>query len=209
MRSAIVVGATGLVGSELIKLLCESEEYVSITAITRRKLDYEHPKLVVKVRSFDLLEEKDIDFAHEIFCCLGTTLKKAKTRDEFEKVDVEYPLHIASLAKKRGIMHFVFVSAKGANSKSLFYYNRVKGRVEEQLIALQLPRISIIRPSLKNSRPIHIEQVALAMKYIALYGKTSPVNYYSSSELAKIKMPEPIVEEEEEIVFNWDKLNRK
>ncbi len=77
MRSAIVVGATGLVGSILVKLLCESEEYVSVTAITRRPLDFKHPKLVVKVRSFDLLEEKDIDFAHEIFCCLGTTMKES------------------------------------------------------------------------------------------------------------------------------------
>lgn len=238
MRSAIVVGATGLVGSILVKLLCESEEYVSVTAITRRPLDFKHPKLVVKVRSFDLLEEKDIDFAHEIFCCLGTTMKKAKTKEQFEKVDVEYPLHIASLAKKRGIMHFIFISAAGANSKSLFYYNRVKGKVEEELTSLRLPQLSIIRPSLlvgnrtefrlkervgglllkilkpiligplKNSRPIHAEQVALAMKYIALYGKTAPVNTYYSSDLAKMKMPEAIEEEEEEIVFNWDKLNK-
>lgn len=198
MRSAIVVGATGLVGSTLVKLLCESEEYVSVTAIARRKLEYEHSKLTVKIRSFDQLEEKDIDFAHEIFCCLGTTIKKAGSREEFEKVDVSYPLHIASIAKKAGIMHFILISAMGANEHSAIYYNRVKGKLEKELMALELPQLSIVRPSLlvgerdefrfaekmgewmlkilnplligpmKKYRSIEATQVALAMKVIAL-----------------------------------------
>jgi uncharacterized protein YbjT (DUF2867 family) len=219
MRSAIVVGATGLVGSTLIKLLCESEEYVSVTAIARRKLDYEHPKLTVKIRSFDQLEEKDIDFAHEVFCCLGTTIKKAGSREEFEKVDVSYPLHIASLAKKCGIMHFVLISAMGANEHSVIYYNRVKGKLEQELIALELPQLSIVRPSLlvgdrnefrfgekmgewilkilnpllvgpmKKYRSIEATQVALAMKVIALHSKKSSVSIYEADELATMHMP--------------------
>ncbi|MBM7609640.1 uncharacterized protein YbjT (DUF2867 family) [Lysinibacillus composti] len=221
MRSAIVVGATGLVGSALVKLLCESEEYIAVTAITRRKLDYEHPKLIVKICSFDQLEEAHIEFADELFCCLGTTIKKAGTREEFEKVDVEYPLRIASLAKKRGIAHAIVISAMSANETSLFYYNRVKGKLEKELIELQLPKLSIVRPSLlvgersefrfgekmgeallsvlnplligplKKYRSIQSNQVALAMLAIALYGKKSPVTIYASHELARIHMPEP------------------
>lgn len=225
MRSAIVVGATGLVGSALIKLLCESEEYVSVAAIARRKLDYEHPKLTVKVRSFDQLEENDIDFAHEIFCCLGTTIKKAGSREEFEKVDVSYPLQIASLAKKCGIMHFVIVSAMGAKENSAIYYNRVKGKLEQELMAMELPQLSIVRPSLlvgdrnefrfgekmgewilkilnpiligpvKKYRSIEATQVALAMMVIALHSKKSKVSIYEADELATMKMP---IKEKEE-----------
>lgn len=224
MRSAIVVGGTGLVGTALVKLLCDSEEYVSVTVLSRRKLDFEHPKLTVKVRSFDQLEEKDIDFAHEVFCCLGTTMKKAKTKEQFEKVDVEYPLHIASLAKKCGIMHFIIISAIGASEKSAFYYNKVKGKLERELIALELPQLSIVRPSLlvgdrkefrlgektgewllkglnpffigplKKYRPIEATQLALAMKIIALFGKKSPVTIYESQQLSTMKMPESKVE---------------
>lgn len=220
IRSAIVVGGTGLVGSSLVKLLCDSEEYVSVTVIARRKLEFEHPKLIVKIRSFNQLEEKDIEFAHEIYCCLGTTIKKAGSHEEFEKVDVEYPLQIASLAKKCGIMHFIIISAMGANDKSRVYYNRVKGKLEKELIALELQQVSIVRPSLlvgerdefrlgekvgewvlkvmnpmlvgplRKYRSIEAAQLALAMKVIALYGKKLPVMIYNSAQLAKLEMPE-------------------
>lgn len=220
MRSAIVVGGTGLVGSNLVKLLCESKQYVSVTVIARRQPAFEHPKLTVKLRSFDQIEEKDIEFAHEIYCCLGTTIKKAGSREEFEKVDVQYPLHIASLAKKCGIMHFIIISAMGANEKSRVYYNRVKGKLEKELIDLELPQLSIVRPSLlvgdrnefrfgekigewvlkilnpiligplKRYRSIEAAQLASAMKTIALYGEKSPVTIYNSAQLSNMKMPE-------------------
>lgn len=198
MRAAIVVGATGLTGTSLVKQLCENDEYVSVTVIARRELAFMHPKLEVKIRNFDTLEEKDIELAHELYCCLGTTIKKAGSREEFEKVDFEYPLTIASLAKKRGIPHILVITAMGANENSPFYYNRVKGKLEHDLMEIGLQRLSIIRPSLlvgereefrlgekvgeqvlkfvkpllvgplKRSRSIEASQVAKAMIVIAL-----------------------------------------
>jgi uncharacterized protein YbjT (DUF2867 family) len=198
MRAAIVVGATGLTGTSLVKQLCENDEYVSVTVIARRELAFTHPKLEIKIRNFDTLEEKDIELAHELYCCLGTTIKKAGSREEFEKVDFEYPLTIASLAKKRGIPHMLVITAMGANEKSPFYYNRVKGKLEHDLMEIGLQRLSIIRPSLlvgereefrlgekageqvlkfvkpllvgplKRSRSIEASQVAKAMIVIAL-----------------------------------------
>lgn len=238
LRSAIVVGATGLVGSSLIKQLCENDEYVSVTAISRRPLQYSHPKLTVKVCPFDEIEEKDIEFANDFFCCLGTTMKKAKTKEQFEMVDFHYPMNFASLAKKRGIEHFIVITAMGSKTNSLFYYNRVKGKLEEQIKNIGLNQISIVRPSLivghrdefrfgekigeivlkilnpiligplKKYRSIEASQIALAMIVIALYGKKSPFTIYKSNQLLDMKLPEP-VEEEEEITFNWDKFKEE
>lgn len=219
MRSAIVLGATGLTGSSLIEQLCENDEYVSVIVIARRELQYKHPKLEVKIRNFDTLEEKDIEFAHELYCCLGTTIKKAGAREAFEKVDFEYPLAIASLAKKQGVPHMLVITAMGANEQSRFYYNRVKGKLENALIELGLQRLSIIRPSLlvgpreefrlgekvgekllklanplligplKRSRAIEASQVAKAMIVIALHGKKQSVTIYPSQDLAKMDFP--------------------
>lgn len=237
-RSAIVVGATGLVGSSLIEQLCENDDYASVTAISRRPLQYKHPKLIVKVKSFDEIGEQDIDFANEFFCCIGTTMKKEKTREEFEKVDFHYPIVFASLAKKRGIEHFIVITAMGAKPNSLFYYNRVKGKLEEQLKSIGLKRVSIVRPSLlvgernefrfgekvgeillkilnpiligplRKYRSIEAKQVALAMIAIALGGKKVPFAVYPSNQLLDMKLPEPVIEEEE-ITFNWDKFKEE
>lgn len=227
MRVAIVVGATGLTGRELVKYLCENDEYISVTVIARRELQYQHPKLDVKIRSFDELEESDIEFAHELYCCLGTTMKNAGSKEAFERVDYHFPLHVASLAKKRGISHFLVISAMGAKEKSRFYYNQVKGKLEQDLMALDFPQLSIIRPSLligkrdefrfnekvgevflgllkpiligplKHLRAIEAKQVALAMVLIGLLGKQNKVAIYTSDKLAAMKTP--IVEEEKPI----------
>lgn len=219
MRSALIVGATGLVGSSLVKLLCESEEYAAVNVISRRPLDFTHPKLVVKLCEFDQIADKDIEFAHEVFCCLGTTMKKAGSKQQFEKVDFEYPLTIAAIAKNRGVGHFIVISAMGANEKALAYYSQVKGKLEAELIKMDFPRLSIVRPSLitgnrqefrlgemigdkvlkvlnpilvgplKKLHSIPATQIALAMKVIALHGKEQKVAIYLSDELLEMQMP--------------------
>ncbi|MGN7476966.1 oxidoreductase [Solibacillus silvestris] len=242
MRSALVVGATGLVGFALVKLLCDSDEYAAVNVISRRPLDFSHPKLVVKLREFDEIADDDIEFAHEVFCCLGTTMKKAGSRQQFEKVDFEYPLTIAALAKNRGIGHFIVISAMGANEKSLAYYSRVKGKLEAELIQMDFPQLSIVRPSLitgernefrfgetvgakalkainplligpmKKARSIPAQQIAMAMKVIAIHGKKQKLAVYLSDELMKMDMPAIEKEEpfaEEEIIFNWERLKEE
>lgn len=219
MRSAVVVGATGLVGSALVKQLCENPYYISVTTLTRRPFSFSHKKLENRVVDFDVLQERDFGNAEDVFCCLGTTRKKAGSREEFEKVDVEYPLRVAQIAKKLGANHFVVISAMGANEKSPAYYNRVKGKLEKELIEIGMPKLSIVRPSLlvgqrdefrfgekvgegilkvvnplfvgplKKYRSIEASQVAESMIWIGLYGGEAAVSIYESSDLAKMKLP--------------------
>lgn len=138
-----------MVGSALLEQLLQHPNYQQIRSISRRPLNQSHPKLVQKVIDFDRLHELHNVFAvDEVFCCLGTTMKKAKSKKNFRKVDHEFPIQAAKLAKEAGVKQFLIVTAMGANKRSLFFYNRVKGEVEEALHGIQLPSIHIFRPSL-------------------------------------------------------------
>lgn len=216
-RSAIVIGATGLTGSHLVKWLCESEAYIAVHVIARKALSYEHPKLDVLVKDFDTIEENDLEVAHDFFCCLGTTIKTAGSKEAFEKVDLTYPVQLACMAKNKGVSHFLVISAMGANPNSTVYYNRVKGEMEKQLIDLKLKKLSIFRPSLltgdrkefrlgerigesvmqivnpllvgplKKYRSIESQQVAFAMMQKAILGNNKSVSIYQSDEIAAVK----------------------
>jgi uncharacterized protein YbjT (DUF2867 family) len=148
-KSALVLGATGLIGKELVKILNESNQYEKIKLVVRRPIDIESK----------ICEEHIVDFNHldtypelfkvsDVFCCLGTTIKVAKTKEAFRKVDYDYPVEAAKLAKENGVQKFLLVSSMGADPKSLFFYSRVKGDVEAALTSLNLPSLHIFRPSL-------------------------------------------------------------
>jgi uncharacterized protein YbjT (DUF2867 family) len=98
-RTALVAGATGLVGKALVKILLENREYTQVTVLVRRPVTLSDPKLKVKVIDFDELEVEALSFqADDVLCCLGTTIKKAKSKKAFRQVDFEYPLSMAKLA---------------------------------------------------------------------------------------------------------------
>lgn len=148
-RKAMIIGASGLVGSKLLEKLLESERYEKVIALVRKPLLNPHAKLQEIIIDFDNLEEEYPDIAvDDVYCAIGTTIKKAKTKERMYQIDVEYPLTIARLAKSKGMQHFVIISAMGANSKSRFFYTRIKGELEEKLMALDIPKLSIFRPSL-------------------------------------------------------------
>ncbi|WP_191561024.1 NAD(P)H-binding protein [Metabacillus idriensis] len=149
MKKAMIIGATGLIGSELLSLLLESKQYAEVKAITRKPLIREHSKYKNIVTDFDHLAKQEEEFAvDELFICLGTTMKQAKTKEEFYKVDYEYVVEAAKLAKQHGVEKVLAVSAIGADCDSLFYYNRVKGQMEDALRNMGLPSVIVFRPSL-------------------------------------------------------------
>jgi uncharacterized protein YbjT (DUF2867 family) len=150
-KTAVIAGATGLVGRELVDLLLHGDDFDQVIVLVRRSLQRNHPKLTEYIVDFDQLEHVVPDeIWHEasIFCTLGTTMKQAGTRDNFRRVDYDYPLALARIAKRHQAKQFVIVTAMGADAKSMVFYSRVKGELEVQLQALQLNSLSILRPSL-------------------------------------------------------------
>lgn len=149
-KTAIVIGATGLIGNELINLLSQKEHYQKVKILTRRKLNTKPPHFEqIILKDFDLLSQQQSNLsADHIFCCLGTTMKKAGNKKNFYKVDFEYPLEIAKIARQNGAQKFFLVSAMGADKESLFFYNRVKGELENAMMDLGFQQLLIFRPSI-------------------------------------------------------------
>ncbi len=151
MKKAILFGASGLVGSHLLTILANDLKYDKVICPVRKSFLKQNSKVVEVVIDFDQLENYQELFTSEkideVYCCLGTTMKKAKTKSNFTKVDFEYPLKIAKLAKKSGIENFFLVSSVGANKKSFNFYLRTKGQLESELEKLEFKKFKSVRPS--------------------------------------------------------------
>lgn len=149
MKTALIAGSTGLIGSQLLQLLLTDDYYTSVKAISRNPLAITHPKLENIVLDFDrLTEHRDELKADAVFCCLGTTIKKVKTKEKFRKVDFDYPVALAKLSKVTGAEQYLLVSALGADKNSKIFYNQVKGEVEEAIGKIGFTSFHIFRPSL-------------------------------------------------------------
>lgn len=150
-RIALVAGATGLVGKQLVQLLLEDAHYQQVKVVVRRSTGHTHPKLKeLVVTDFEKLGAHAVELeAHDYYCTLGTTIRQAGSRAVFEQVDLIYPLRLASLAQRSSIFQqYLIVTAAGANATSPIFYNRVKGRVELELRQMGLRSLSVFRPSL-------------------------------------------------------------
>lgn len=148
MKTALIAGATGLIGSQLLSLLLESPRYSSVIALTRVDLPH-HPKLTqIKLEFGDLSDKTALIKGDDVFCCLGTTMAKAKSKENFYQVDFYYPFLLAKTARSNGAKQFMLVSALGANKESSIYYNQVKGEIEETISQVGFDAVHIFRPSL-------------------------------------------------------------
>lgn len=146
-KTALVVGATGLIGDLLTHQLTESSHYETVKVLVRNALNRKHPRM--QEVSFDFDRPNGLlTYADDIFCCLGTTMKKAGSKDAFRRVDYQYPIDIARLGLANGAKQFAIVTSMGADPESSFFYNRVKGEVERDLTAINFPTLLIFRPSL-------------------------------------------------------------
>jgi len=192
MKTALIAGSTGLVGSELLDLLTNHPEYEKIHVLVRKPVKTTSPKIITHVVNFDELEK----FAPEgpidhVFCTLGTTIKKAGTKENFRKVDYDYVLKLGEKAKAWKAEKFLMVTALGANARSSIFYNKVKGEVENALKDLKLEHLFIFRPSLlmgnrKEQRPGEKSAIALYKIINPLFiGKLKKYKGVQASQVAQ------------------------
>lgn len=149
MKNILLAGASGLVGTYLQQHLLEDKNLKSLTTLVRSPQSGIHPKHEQVLVDFHLLDTLVIKAPQDVaFCALGTTIKKAGSKDAFYQVDFTFVESFALKAKELGVETFVFVSSMGADPNSMFYYNRVKGRIEERLKEIGFRSLYIVRPSL-------------------------------------------------------------
>lgn len=149
MKTALLVGATGLVGSFVLEQLLQDSSFDSVVVLSRKSLNKNNPKLKEVIVNFDELGKYSNDIkADAVFCCLGTTIKAAGSQEAFKKVDYEYPLRVAEIAKQNGTQTYLLISALGSSKSSIIFYNRVKGEVEEAIGKLNFNAFHILQPSL-------------------------------------------------------------
>lgn len=144
---AIVIGATGAVGKDLVEELLSRREYEKIITFTRRPLDIKSEKIESYIIDFD----RPSDWAHLVkgdvlFSALGTSLKQAGSKEAQYRIDHDYQLSFAKAARENGVPHVVLVSSLGANRSSSIFYLKLKGLIERDVEALQFPRLSVLRP---------------------------------------------------------------
>lgn len=148
-KTALIAGATGLIGKELLQFLLNASEYEKVVAIVRRSVGIDHPKLEERIVDFDQLDQNNEIFAvDDVFCALGTTIKKAKTKEAMWKIDVDYPVEIARLASSQEAKKFLLVSSMNADPDSPIFYPKMKGKLEEEIKQIPFETTAIFRPSL-------------------------------------------------------------
>jgi uncharacterized protein YbjT (DUF2867 family) len=213
-RTTLLAGATGLIGGHVLRLLLADDSYQKVTVLSRRGLPLTNPKLQQRLIDFDHLVDLDAPKVDDVFCCLGTTIKKAGSQDAFRKVDLGYVAALAQVCARHGAKQFLLVSAIGADPASRVFYNRVKGEAEAAVQAAGFAATHVFRPSLllgKRSesrpaerlgiaiggalafvfagplrpyRPIPVETVAAAMVRAAKGGRPG-IHFYSYDGMVK------------------------
>ncbi len=217
-RKALIIGSTGLIGGYTLKHLYNDPTYAEVTALVRKPLLERHRKLKEVITDYSNLEKAlSPATANDVYCCLGTTIKKAGSQENFSKVDRSLVVDVARVMKNQGAEQFIVISAMGANSTSKVFYNRIKGEMEEALKGLGFPCLRIIRPSLllghreefrfgekvailmspfwklflvgslKKYAPVEAEAVARFMVKVAHEGPVFGVHIYESDHITASK----------------------
>lgn len=161
-KTALLVGASGLVGGELLDHLLKHGAYRKVIAPTRSKLKQAHAKLSNPLIDFDKLGRYDDLFrVNDVYIALGTTIKKAGSKEAFRRVDYDYIVTVAGMARRAGANQCLLVSSAGANSESAFFYTRVKGQTEEAVTRMDYWAVHVFRPGVllgdrKEMRPAEI-----------------------------------------------------
>jgi len=146
---AIVIGATGLIGKELVRQLLDNSDYEEVVLLLRKSMGMSHSKLSEHIINFDDPQTyKDLLQGDVLFCAMGTTIKKAGSQAAFRKIDYQFVVDFAEIAQKNGVKQFSVVSSVGAKTNTTNFYLRTKGEMEAAVSRLEFDAVHIFRPSL-------------------------------------------------------------
>ncbi len=151
LKSVVVAGASGLIGSSLMEQLIKDVSISKIVVLSRRNMEFACNKVQVEVVDFSnpLPLIGKVEHADVLFCCVGTTMKKAGSQSAFRDVDYWIPVHLAEMAMKAGIKKYIVISSLGADPESTNFYLRTKGEMERDIsIKFQFKKLAFLRPSL-------------------------------------------------------------
>ena len=144
---ALVIGATGATGKDLVDQLAENDAFDAVSLFVRRPLEYNHSKVEIHIVDFDNVEDwKNQLVGDVLFSCMGTTLKQAGSKEAQWKVDYDYQYNVAKAAREMGVSHYALVSSTGAKADSPFFYMQMKGKLEDAVKTLGFRRTVIVRP---------------------------------------------------------------
>lgn len=148
-KTAIIIGATGLIGNELLHLLLNDSEFEKVKIFVRKPQLITNTKLEQHIVNFDTIENFSSLITGDVcYCCIGTTINTAGSKEAFAKVDYTYPTEFAKTAKNNGIANFLLISSIGANKNSANFYLKVKGDTEYALEQLNFKHLALLRPSM-------------------------------------------------------------
>ncbi len=188
-----LVGASGLVGSQFLALALESERITKVLSIGRRPLVLKNPKLEERLVDFEALIGNPAqwggDLGQLLVIALGSTLKKAGSREAFRRIDHDYVVACARAAREQGVQRILVITAIGADSHSRVFYNRIKGEVERDVIALRFVSTHFFRPSIllgERSEPRPGERFALSVMPILSLALQGPLRRYRAVESGRV-----------------------
>lgn len=191
-KTAILLGASGATGSEVLTLLLKDSRYDKIRLFSRSSSNNKHPKIEEYIINLFELENCQNNFmGDEVYCCIGTTKAKTPDNETYHKIDYGIPVVAAKLAKENNIKTFVVISAIGADAGSSVFYSRTKGQMQEGVLKAGIPKTYILQPSLilaeRNEMRL-VERVASGIMWLInplLFGNAARFKSITAKNIAK------------------------
>jgi uncharacterized protein YbjT (DUF2867 family) len=169
---ALIIGATGATGTEVLELILKDETYKQVAIFVRREVDLKHDKLKVHIIDFDKPEQwKTLVKGDVLFSCLGTTLKTVGSKEAQWKIDYGYQYDFAKIAQENDVNNYVLISTSNASAKSFFFYAKMKGQLEKAIKALKFSKLIIFNPTLLIRENTDRKMEIIGAKVITFFNK--------------------------------------